>query len=357
MAAAENLSFKVIQKSSKMKSKNIRKFARVVLIILSCLVIMFSLASLVYDIPRWYLKILDFPRLQLLTVGIFLFLSFLLITKEWKFSSIALVSGLLASIFIQFEIISPYLLKDTVVKTVKASEVTNKNSVDILIANVLIKNRKTQTLKEIITTKEPDIILLMEVDSWWVDNFSYLKKTHPYTIEYPLDNAYGMALYSKLPISNHQIKFLNHSKVPSFFTKVTLASGKEFKFVGVHPVAPFPSDKYPENIGEQGKDQQKEVELLRVGDIASKYTLPTIIAGDFNDVAWSNTSRLFGKDGNLKDVRIGRGLYNTFNAESLIMRWPLDHFFVTEDITVQDFNTLSKIGSDHFPLYAKFVIE
>nr|WP_211362780.1 hypothetical protein [Gillisia hiemivivida] len=58
----------------------------------------------------------------------------------------------------------------------------------------------------------------------------------------------------------------------------------------------------------------------------------------------------------MKDVRIGRGLYNTFDAQSMIMRWPLDHFFVSEGIAVVEFKQLKKIGSDHFPLFAKFQI-
>jgi len=340
-----------------MKSENIKKFGYITVIIISIIVILASLASLFYDIPKWYLKILDFPRLQQMILGIVLLLCFILLNTKWKFPSIALSIGLLASIFIHFSIISPYLLKNKVVPTAISSEVNPQSTVGILIANVLITNKKSKKFKEIIDDKDPDIVLAMEVDAWWLDQLAYLKQKYPHTIEYPLENSYGMALYSKFPLTDYEIKFLSHSKVPSFFTQVTLPSGKIFKLNTVHPVAPFPSDKYPENIGDKGNNQKKEIELIKVGELISKNTLPTIIAGDFNDVAWSNTSRLFGQSGNLKDVRIGRGLYNTFNATSYIMRWPLDHFFVTEGVSVLEFNTLSKFHSDHFPLYAKFVIE
>jgi endonuclease/exonuclease/phosphatase (EEP) superfamily protein YafD len=340
-----------------MASQTMRKFGYYSVIILSSILILASLTSLIYDIPKWYLKILDFPRLQQLILGIILLVLFLFINKKWKLPSIALTLGLLAAIFIHFSFISSYLIGDKVVPSADSSEVTAESTVGILIANVLITNKKTEKFKEVIKNNDPDIILAMEVDDWWVEQLNYLKQDYPHTMERAYDNAYGMSLYSKYPLSDSEVKFLSHSKVPSFHTTVSLPSGKKFKFHGVHPVAPFPSDKYPENIGEQGNNQKKEVELTKVGDIVSRNKLPTIVAGDFNDVAWSNTSRLFGESGNLKDVRIGRGLYNTFDAESYLMRWPLDHFYVSDNISVVQFECLPKFHSDHFPLFAKFVIK
>lgn len=339
-----------------MKNTTIRKFGYITVIILSTILILASLTSLVYDIPRWYLKILDFPRLQEMIVGIVLLIAFILLNKKWKIPSIALTIGLLASILIHFSILSPYLLQNKVVPTAIAAEINPQSTVGILIGNVLITNRNSKKFMEIIEKKDPDMILAMEVNSWWIEELQPLKKEYPYSMEYPAKNAYGMALYSKFRLTETEILFLSHSKVPSFNAIITLPSGKTFKFYGVHPVAPFPSDKYPTNIGDKSHSEKKEVALKKVGELVSTNTKPTIVAGDFNDVAWSKTSRLFGKNGNLKDVRIGRGLYNTFDAQSMIMRWPLDHFYVSENISVLDFETLPEFGSDHFPLFAKFQI-
>ncbi len=327
-----------------------------IIIAISTALILASLLSLVYNIPKWYLKILDFPRLQQFIVGILMLILFIVINRKWNIGSIALSVGLLASIFIHFSFISAYLLGEKAVPSVEVSEVNPKKTVGILLGNVLISNKNSSKFLDIISNTNPDLVLAMEVNKWWVEELQLLKQEYPYSIEYPLDNAYGMALYSKLPLSETEIQFLNHSKVPSFNAVVTLPSGDSFKFHGVHPVAPFPSDKYPENIGKKGEDEQKEVALAKIGKLVSKNNKLTIVAGDFNDVSWSNTSGLFGQNGNLKDVRIGRGLYNTFDAKSMIMRWPLDHFFVSEGISVVEFKLLPKFGSDHFPLFAKFQI-
>ena len=334
-----------------------RKISFYIVIGISFILIIASLLSLIYDIPKWYLKVLDFPRLQLFIVSILMLILFIILNRKWKLPSILLTIGLFAAILIQFSFISSYLVGEKVVPTIEASKADPEKSIGILLSNVLITNKDASKLQEVIKNSKPDLILTMEVNDWWVDQLQNLKKEYPHVIEYPLDNAYGMALYSKFPLSDTEVKFLNHSKVPSFNTTVTLQSGESFRFYGVHPVAPFPSDKYPENIGENGNDAEKEIALTKVGKMVSENKGLTIVAGDFNDVSWSNTSRLFGQNGNLKDVRIGRGLYNTFDAQSMIMRWPLDHFFVSEGISVIQFKRLSKIGSDHFPLYAQFSLE
>ncbi|MFD0932640.1 endonuclease/exonuclease/phosphatase family protein [Psychroflexus salinarum] len=115
-------------------------------------------------------------------------------------------------------------------------------------------------------------------------------------------------------------------------------------------MAPIPSKIYPDN------EDENELELLIIGNLVAENSLPSIVAGDFNDVSWSQTSKVFGESGNLKNIRIGRGLYNSFNATSFFMRWPLDHYFVTEEFALMRLERLSKFGSDHFPLYAKFAL-
>ena len=329
---------------------NFRKIFFYFVIFISSLVILASLLSLFYDLPYWYSKLLDFPRLQYLVLAILCLILFLGLAKKWKWPSILLVSGLAAAIFIQSVRIFPYWFGEKAVPDA-VENFAEDNAVSIMLSNVLIDNRESTKVLKAVRDFDPDIFLAMEVNQWWVDELETLKQDYPYSMEQPNDEAYGMALYSKFPLKEKQLKYLKHKNVPSFHMRVELKSGKDFMLHAVHPVAPMPSDKYPDNVGEA------EVELIAVGDFVENENIPAIVAGDFNDVSWSHTSRLFGNSGNLKNARIGRGLYNSFDANSMLMRWPLDHFFVTKEFQLAELKKLNKVGSDHFPMYAEFVLE
>ncbi len=85
--------------------------------------------------------------------------------------------------------------------------------------------------------------------------------------------------------------------------------------------------------------------------------IPVIVAGDFNDVAWSESTSLFKKISGLLDPRVGRGFYNTFNAKNPVMRWPLDHFFASDHFRLVSISRGEKIDSDHFPAVFKVSLE
>jgi endonuclease/exonuclease/phosphatase (EEP) superfamily protein YafD len=327
----------------------VRKGIYYFVIFISTIVVLASLLSLFYNLPYWYSKLLDFPRLQYFVLGIACLIGLTLLTRKWNWPTLALVLGLASAMTIHALNIFPYWFGEKSVPD--AVQVSEENSVGILLANVLISNRESHKFLDLVIKTNPDILLVMEVDQWWLDELESLKEDYPFVVEQPNEVAYGMALYSKLPILDNQIKYIKHKNVPSFHSRIALPSGKEFMLHSVHPVAPVPSEKYPDNVGEA------ENELVKVGDYVAQQQLPAIVAGDYNDVSWSHTARMFGDSGKLNNVRIGRGLFNSFDANSLILRWPLDHYYLTKEFKHISLQVLEKIGSDHFPMYAKFLLE
>lgn len=317
---------------------------------LSVLLIGATLLSLLYDVNVWWIKALDFPRLQFSLLGLVCLLLLVILNYRWSFWSIALIVGITCTIGLQLYFIFPYtpLAKKTVA-SIDSPETVSDNKVKLLIANVYMHNQQATSFLNIVERVNPDMVLVMETNQWWIQALRPLRNQYTYHHEYPTDNTYGMALYSRFPLVNMQTKFLHHEAVPSFHTDVQLPSGKFFRFHGVHPVPPVHS-KHPDNEGEE------EFALLKVGQMVAQSDSPALVAGDFNDVAWSNTSRLFQSRGTLKDVRVGRGLYNSFNAQSAIFRWPLDHVYVTDDFKFIRLGRLGEFGSDHFPIYAELVL-
>ena len=167
----------------------------------------------------------------------------------------------------------------------------------------------------------------------------------PYSVKCPLDNLYGMHVYSRLALERTQIRYLVEDKVPSIHALLTLKSGDKVDVHFLHPAPPSPSEN-PESA-------ERDAELVIVARSVADTDVPVIVTGDLNDVAWSRTTQLFRKVSGLLDPRIGRGAFNTFHADYPLMRWPLDHLFHSQHFTLRDIKRLPSIGSDHFPLLTR----
>jgi hypothetical protein len=59
----------------------------------------------------------------------------------------------------------------------------------------------------------------------------------------------------------------------------------------------------------------------------------------------------------MNDPRVGRGLYPTFNAKYPLLRWPLDHLFVSPHFELMQIDLLPNIGSDHFPIFFRLCLK
>lgn len=314
------------------------------IVFLGTLAIFAVVGSAVATEKYWWVKVLDFPRIQLLILAAIFLIIFLWLKESWDFWKALFVLGLLAAMGIEVYYIYPYSdLVDPRVASVSAEEAPAESTFDLVVVNVYLHNREVDELFKIIEEADPDMLLAMETNQWWENALQPLDDKYPYGMEYPLENTYGMILYSKYPLLEKEIMFLQYDSIPSFHAMVQLANGKLFGFHGVHPVPPFP--------GEPNDTRDKEVTLVKVGKMVEDKKLPSVVAGDLNDVAWARRERLFEQEGLLNDVRIGRAIINTYNAKSKIIRWPLDYVYVTQEFAVVDLRRLPDFGSDHFPLY------
>jgi endonuclease/exonuclease/phosphatase (EEP) superfamily protein YafD len=208
-----------------------------------------------------------------------------------------------------------------------------------------MSNRRAERFIAIVQEADPDIILVLEPDSWWEEQLRVLEQVYMHTVKKPLTNRYGMLLYSKLRLLHPEIKFLIKKDIPSIHTEVQLSSGDRIWLHGLHPEPPSPT--------EAATSTKRDAELLIVGKEVKNHTQPVIVAGDLNDVAWSYTTTLFQKASGLLDPRIGRGMFNTFHARIPLMRWPLDHVFHSDHFLLVSIKRLPAFGSDHFPVYIK----
>ncbi len=221
---------------------------------------------------------------------------------------------------------------------------TQKKIITFLTANVRMSNRRTDKLIAIIKKYNPDLILLTEADTFWVDKMKVLDKEYPNQVLQPQDNTYGMTLYSKLPLKDWKIQYLVEKDVPSIHALVKF-DDQIIQFIGLHPRPPAPWND----------EEAKDMELIVAAGMTNWNRFPTVVSGDLNDVGWSKITQQFKSISGLLDPRVGRGFYNTYNALIPIFRIPIDHFFVSKHFKLVEMRRLGHFGSDHFPVLLKVV--
>ena len=317
------------------------------LIIIGCIAIAVTVVPLVRG-DAWWIRIFDFPRLQITFVAAATLVAYLLFVGNFSAGGIIFLGILALCVIYQGYMMFPYtpLARKQVQRSVKS---TPESSFSLLFGNVLESNRNSERLKEIIREADPDIILTVETNGWWRDQLSEFEKTHPYIVHQPQDNTYGMLLYSRLELVNPEVKFLLEDDIPSIHTRVKLRFGQELELRCLHPRPPFPT--------EDKSSTKRDAEILIVGKENKEKPSPFVVMGDLNDVAWSRTNYLFQDISGLLDPRIGRGFYHTFHASFPFLRFPLDHFFHSKHFRLVDFRRLGYYGSDHFPVYIKLSYE
>lgn len=291
----------------------------------------------------WWVRIFDFPRTQILVLGITTICATIIIS-DWNTFQIVFTAILLAAIIFQTIRIFPYT---TIHKfqVLKSKERVVEREIGVFITNVYMFNRNYEKCLKEIETADPDVILTLETNKWWESKLNVLEKKYRYNIKVPLENTYGMILYSRLKIINPEVNYLVEAGVPSIKTKIELKSGDKIMFYGIHPKPPAP--------GESKSSLPRDKELVLVGKDSKKSDLPVIVAGDLNDVAWSHTTHLFQKISGLLDPRIGRGMFPTYNSKYPLLRWPLDHLFHSTHFQIVTMQRMNHIGSDHFPICVK----
>lgn len=326
--------------------KNYPRF-RLFITCIGGLLVVFTIIPFI-SIEHWSIRALDFPHIQLTLLTamvVVLKVLFLKGKSRWDYLMVFLLSTCL---IYQISKIWPYTqMADYEVEN---ASIDSLATLSIYTSNVLQKNREQQLVIEDMERFNADVVVFTETNGQWVSFLiKNLKIKYPHSIEIPLENTYGMALFSKFKLEHASVKYLVEDTIPSIHATVILPSKKRIQLYAIHPAPPTPLHN--------PKSLDRDAELIKIGRLAKTSKNPVIVMGDFNDVAWSETTSLFQSFSGLLDLRKGRGLFNTYHAEHWILRWPLDHVFVSSEFRVIDLRLGEYVGSDHFPFYTNLALE
>ncbi len=297
------------------------------------------------ETDRWWIRYLDFPRLQLaITLVLLLAAAAALRSHLGRIGWVVCGLGVLALGY-QAEKLYPFT-RIAAPAAAGLESCAPGGSLKLMIANVQARNEQAEAFLDLVSEADPDLLLVMETDAWWDRKLAALRDSFPERAQFIPDGhgAFGMHVLSKLPLVSPEFRFLFGAYTPTAVAGVELPDGGVVQLIGVHPHPPLAWSQ-PTTL--------RDGSLLMAGRMARSSPEPTIVAGDFNAVPWEPVTRRAARIGGLLDPRLGRGLHPSFSADSALISWPLDQILFQDGLGVVDFEVLHRIGSDHYPVMAR----
>lgn len=279
-----------------------------------------------------YLELLSHFRMQYLSIQL-LCLMGLLALKRWRFASLAL-----GCMVINLFVILPYYLPPTL-----KPNMINSKPLRILQINLLGPNQDHQKVLELIQEVKPDIIGAEEVRPRWATTLQKNLKDYPYRIVEPEATAFGIALFSKYPLSNiHIVKFGSPFGSRKRFFPSIVADIQ----VGKQPVTVLVTHPLPPLRGFNVRNSQ----LADIARNRPTYQENLILIGDLNVTPWSPYFQDLIKATGLRDSQLSLGVQSSWKSPIPGVMIPIDHILLSKKFTVISRKLGRDIGSDHLPV-------
>ena len=239
----------------------------------------------------------------------------------------------LAGALINFLSIAPFL------PGTRSAEPVDAQKLRLLLINVHSANPDSARVLGLIEQTQPDLVLLEEITPQWMDRLAGLRTHYPHAVCEPREDNFGIAFFSRFPLTRAHIVYLGEAEVPSVEAEFSLA-GKGVLFLGTHPVPPAS----PFNL--HLRNDQLRALARRLGT----WTGPALLLGDLNTSPYSPHFRDLIRTSRLRDTARGFLLQGTWPAAVPPLRIPLDHCLVSPEFHVSHRRVGPRVGSDHLPL-------
>ena len=288
------------------------------------LTVLFSVIAMVPADNAW-LQLFTHFRLQYFAASI-VFLAIFAALREPRYALALLFTSILNG-----AMVAPWYIDEPVRR--------DGIEIEVLLANVLSSNSDHTRLFDLLETEQPDLVVLFEVSPQWATSLARLGRTYPHSVVEPREGNFGIAMYSRLPLTSAAAV----SSGPLGFPTVVAAlnvSGRSVQIVATHPMIPLGASNY---------DARNE-QLNGVGRLLQRTPGPRMLIGDLNATMWDPAYRTLENKTWLRNVRHGFGVLPTWPTFMPLAMIPIDHVLVSEEIGVEDVRTGPRIGSDHLPL-------
>lgn len=274
---------------------------------------------------HWFLALFDHFRLQGALGCILAFLIFLW-RKRWVFAAIAAFSVL----------INAWPLWKTSFPLPSNITADGTRGLKLICFNVLTSNPKHAEVLAYLQQSEADVIVLLEINDAWMKSLEPLRQNHPNIIASPEEHNFGLAVFSRLPLRQSEVRKFADEEVNSVVTLVE-HEGKTLRIIGTHPMPPTGEDATEASLG-----QLQAIAKF----VATSGGIPTVVLGDFNATPWSPGINALRNESTL-DFRTPKPVWRpTWQARN-ILALPIDHALCTPPLFFEQRELSPDLGSDH----------
>jgi endonuclease/exonuclease/phosphatase (EEP) superfamily protein YafD len=256
-------------------------------------------------------------------------------------AQIALVAGLTAMLSLTRRMPSMLLINVLVLiihghallKIPQAKEIDARGLV-IVSQNLQAANADSDAALRVLTAASPDILVLQEYTPGWHEALEPLRESYEFDVAVPEPGAFGIALYSRIPLTNQTVSRLGRLERPVISTRIESDTYRG-QLLAVHLEPPM--------TAEWSQDHRRQIRELE--DLLGKVAGPFVVAGDFNDTPASPTMR-----------RLLERRQAHLAPPSWLPSWPMtlgifgipiDLIIGSEDVAFTRRTLLSGLGSDH----------
>lgn len=165
---------------------------------------------------------------------------------------------------------------------------------------------------------------------------------YPHRLEAPQPDPFGLAVLSRLPLSNLQALQPKDLRDTLRLRATVDWNGKLVQLSALHPMPPLDAPFA----------QARDRALVQEADRFAQTGGLALLAGDLNTTPWAHS--LFAVEGNLR--RANGAAPSWPNAFGWLSVLPLDHVLASNGWQVLDSRTGPDLGSDHRPVVVRLVV-
>jgi endonuclease/exonuclease/phosphatase (EEP) superfamily protein YafD len=275
----------------------------------------------------WALELTTHFRVQYLAVSAVLLL---LLALRRRFVGCAVV---VAAAIVSAAPLLPYLP----LPVGKSANAAAGSPLKILSVNVSFLQFSSRRLLEIVREADPDVVVVQELTPHAERVLADLDQSFPNHRKFPADGAYGIGLWTRLPLEGSEMFALG--RVPAIEARLRGPAGV-FTVFGVHLRAPTA----PQRAAARNQ------ELRELAARSAAVEEPLVVAGDFNTTPYSPYFGDWLDESGLTDSRRGRTLSVSWPATFPWIGIPIDHVAVNDGFSILSHRRLPNFESDHYGL-------